>query len=176
MTLFPKNKNLIEDTFNSIKEQIKDFSSSEFHFNIPHSSSHYYGNSTMRISNSLDTLEAVNTFIAKHPQKVSPLSLIEKHYRKLAINYIKEGASPIPCSASSSSVYISEKGSVYPCTIWDNKIGELRINDYDLMKILNTGKAKETQEMARSLKCPQCWTPCEAFPSIMSNINKAILA
>jgi radical SAM protein with 4Fe4S-binding SPASM domain len=58
---------------------------------------------------------------------------------------------------------------VYPCTVFDRKLGNLRKNNYDLKKILVSEKAKKVKEEIIKEMCEQCWTPCEAHQMIVSN-------
>ncbi len=170
MTIYPKNIEHIQETFDSIKKRIKDFSPSDMHFNLPHTSPHYYGNSEMIFSPPSEAIYKVEEFINRYPHKFSGLYVVEKIYRNLAKSYIANKKTPLPCSAVMTSVYISEKGIVHPCTIWDNPMGNLKEYDYNLKALLDNKIAINARESAESLKCPQCWTPCEAFPTILSNL------
>jgi hypothetical protein len=58
---------------------------------------------------------------------------------------------------------------VFPCTIYDKKVGSLREVDYDLARIWRTADADRLQQEIWEYDCPQCWTPCEAYQSIMGN-------
>ena len=48
---------------------------------------------------------------------------IERIYRAEAMRYLAKGRTSITCSALLSTSYLSEKGEVYPCTIWDKPLG-----------------------------------------------------
>jgi MoaA/NifB/PqqE/SkfB family radical SAM enzyme len=174
MTLFPQNFKLIEETYLGIKKEIPNFLPHQMHLNLPHTSSHYYQNDKRNIDNSLEYIDQIKNFQAKYTSKINALSIIEKKYLKLAKKFIQTKKTPISCSALMSSVYISEKGEIYPCTIWDNPLGNLRDYDYDLLKLKKIKKYTQTMKMANELNCPQCWTPCEAYPSIMTKIVDVI--
>jgi RNase P subunit RPR2 len=49
-------------------------------------------------------------------------------------------------------------------------MGNLRENDYDLLKIISNEKATDLHEKIKNGQCPQCWTPCEAYQNILSNL------
>jgi radical SAM protein with 4Fe4S-binding SPASM domain len=73
------------------------------------------------------------------------------------------------CHALSASCFVDSWGNVFPCTIYDRKLGSLRDVDYDLRRIWNSDFALQTQKEIWNYDCPQCWTPCEAYQSIMGN-------
>jgi len=172
-TLYPANRLLIGATVAEIARRVPGFSARDLHLNVPHQSSHFYGNQDMRPSPMADLHQVLadhsRGFAWPHPQ-----TMVERIYRRLARRYVADAKTPLPCAAVMSSVYISEHGAVYPCTIWDKPIGSLRDSDFDLGVILASARARDTREQARTGACPQCWTPCEAFPTILANLTRAV--
>ena len=73
------------------------------------------------------------------------------------------------CHALSASCFVDSWGNVFPCTIYDRKLGSLRDVGYDLRRIWSSDLAVRTQKEIWEYDCPQCWTPCEAYQSIMGN-------
>jgi hypothetical protein len=53
--------------------------------------------------------------------------------------------------------------------MYDAKVASLRDHGYDLETIWNLPRTKQLQEEIWNYKCPQCWTPCEAYQSIFGN-------
>ena len=51
------------------------------------------------------------------------------------------------------------EGSVYPCEIWLEKLGNLRLKDYDLKKVRRDPQTKEMQSKIKDSKC-YCQWPC----------------
>ena len=47
--------------------------------------------------------------------------------------------------------------------------------DYDLGRIWRDPETREVQREIWDYKCPQCWTPCEAYQTIAGNMPKALL-
>jgi len=150
-----------------IEKTIKDsgFDIRDFHFNIFHSSFYYdiNGKSDGRFLNDIK-------YVIKNKKSIGMLSYIERIYIKHVEKYLKTGKSPFPCKALTSSCFIDPQGNVYPCTHWEMKLGNLRESDYDLKKIWNSKKAKEARKMIKKNKCPGCWTPCEAYQTILGNL------
>lgn len=177
-TVNPLNIGQFKRTFIEVKKRMKVVSLRDFHFNIYHTSTHYYGN--LNMSNEfdeyreklLDELKLINSF-----KKINPLNLIsflEKGYVKLAMKYVKNNKTPLPCKAIQSSIFIDPMGNVFPCTIFEYKLGNLRNFEYDLKKILNQKKTMEKKRLVKLLRCPNCWTPCEAYQSILGNMGRLI--
>jgi radical SAM protein with 4Fe4S-binding SPASM domain len=73
------------------------------------------------------------------------------------------------CHALRSSCFVDSWGVVFPCTIYGRELGRLREVDYDLGRIWNSEAASALQSEIWGYQCPQCWTPCEAYQSIMGN-------
>jgi sulfatase maturation enzyme AslB (radical SAM superfamily) len=173
MTLFPNNYKLIEETVLEIKNHIPDFTLNDLHLNFPHTSDHYYGNSRVNYKDRID-FNAISPILSQQKNSLLPFEVVEKIYQRKLREFINTQVTPVKCAAMSSNIYISERGEIFPCTIWNKKIGSLRESDFNLRSILNTSLAKQTLEEIKSKKCPNCWTPCEAFPSIITDLRSSI--
>ena len=96
------------------------------------------------------------------------MSYLERKYLERVPEYLETGRSPVPCAALRASVFVDSKGLVYPCSIYDRPLGSLRENDFDLGALLSTADARAAREEVIDEKCPGCWTPCEAYQSLLS--------
>jgi MoaA/NifB/PqqE/SkfB family radical SAM enzyme len=76
----------------------------------------------------------------------------------------------IPCAASKLSAYIDPYGYVYPCTMWNIKLGNIK--EMSFSDIWMSEKADYIRRTIKQGKCPNCWTPCEAQPSFLGNLEK----
>jgi sulfatase maturation enzyme AslB (radical SAM superfamily) len=101
---------------------------------------------------------------------------IERIYRAEAMEYLAKGRTSIVCAALLSTVYLSEKGEVYPCTIWNKPLGNVRTTGYALMPIIKAARRSGVRQAVAEQKCPNCWTPCEAYPAIASSPVRSLLA
>ncbi|MFP4190304.1 MAG: radical SAM protein [Candidatus Woesearchaeota archaeon] len=99
-----------------------------------------------------------------------PVKVLQRKYLKHLFEYISTKKSPLPCRAARDSFFIASDGSVYPCIIWDKKIGNLRDVGMDLNKIIQKRSLIETRNKIIHKKCPGCWTPCEANHAIMHDM------
>ncbi len=148
------------------------FSEKDFHLNIYHVSK-YYGNSPSH------GWEGDAVRIAEEMSRIKKsqglLGLLEYNYLSRVAEYIRKGKTPIPCTAVKSSVFLDPMGNLHPCTMWGKSLGNVRDFGYSILEILNQEESMETRESIKKRKCPNCWTPCEAFPSIIGSPLRLML-
>lgn len=119
------------------------------------------------------TLQAIVDDFNQHDGGLSPEKIIRRVYLKNCVRYIKNPAQRIlPCRALQTSLTIDPYGNVFPCPMWDHKIGNIREHGYDLMALWNSAERLNGRERIKKGLCPKCWTPCEAYPSIMENFYR----
>jgi hypothetical protein len=54
--------------------------------------------------------------------------------------------------------------------MFDEPIGNLRENGFDLGRIWRSRKALEVLRTVEEERCPHCWTPCEAYQTVLGNL------
>jgi MoaA/NifB/PqqE/SkfB family radical SAM enzyme len=176
MTLMEQNAHAVDATVAAIQSVIPDFKRSELHLNVGHESSHYFGNAGNPASGHHATiLEAIQEHRRKKGGRFHPVDFLEERYQGLVGKYYETGKSPLPCTALSSSCFIDPYWNLYPCSIWDEKIGNLRENGFDLQAMWDGERRKQLREDVINENCSHCWTPCEAYPTILGNLAKAVL-
>jgi len=123
-------------------------------------------------------IAAALRFAARQPKHGGSLAMraIERIYRSEALRYLAEGRTGIGCSALLSTAYLSELGEVYPCTIWDKPLGNIRDHAYALAPILDAARRAGIRKAITEARCPNCWTPCEAYPAIAASPARALAA
>jgi MoaA/NifB/PqqE/SkfB family radical SAM enzyme len=117
-------------------------------------------------------ISEVEAFRVKKKKLFNPINNLENKYLTHAKKFISTGITPIDCKSLSSSVFIDPYGNVFPCSIWDKKIGNIRDFNYDLIAVLRNNIVKELLGQIQEKKCPNCWTPCEAYQSILGSLLK----
>ena len=177
MTLLTKNAGLVEETIAAVRQVIPDFKRTELHLNIGHESGHYFDNLGQAVA--VDTSKVARA-IADHRQRnggsLHPVHFLENRYQALVPAYYETGRSPLPCSALSTSCFIDAYWNLFPCSIWDQKIGNLRESAFDLEALWNSARRLELRKDVAEENCPHCWTPCEAYPTVLSNLARAVVA
>ena len=169
-TLSDYNTQKFQEFYQEIKKEIPDIKEHDIHINLAHQSPHYYHTNQSQTSK-IDLKELERIILFKR-FSLNPINWLEKQYISYAKQFILTAKTPLPCHAIQTSCYIDSWGNVYPCTIYDKKIGSLRESEYDLAKIIKSQPAVETKKEVKELHCPNCWTPCEAYQMILSNIIK----
>ena len=165
MTLLPENHAAADETVEAAASAAPGTTAKDFHFNLGMESGHYYRNLGSGMRAPPAALEAVDRY---RRRGLSPVSLLERAYQKRVGRYLETGRSPVPCSALRASVFVDSKGIVYPCSIYDRPLGSLRENDFDLGRVLKGAEARDAREAVRADRCPGCWTPCDAYPSLLT--------
>lgn len=173
MTLQAENLGLYEQTLEAARAVVPDLHPRELHVNLAHESGHYYDNEGSEGVVSLDGARAVAELERIHKLRgtsLHPIATLERRYQKLAARYIETGKTPLPCHATSSSIFIDSTGWVRPCTIYERKIGNIRDHDYDLARLFDAAHIESLRREIRAGQCPHCWTPCEAYQTILANV------
>jgi len=81
----------------------------------------------------------------------------------------------MPCHALRSSCFIDPWGRVFPCITYSRPVGNLRDTAMDLQPIWQGHEATRIQSEIWQGKCPQCWTACEAYQSILGNLVRPLV-
>ena len=99
----------------------------------------------------------------------SPRQLLENAYLKHLDRFLVTGRTPMPCHALRASCFIDPWGVVYPCITYSRPMGRLRDTGMRLDPIWNDAGVAQVQGEIWKGECPQCWTACEAYQSIIGN-------
>jgi MoaA/NifB/PqqE/SkfB family radical SAM enzyme len=180
---------LVEETFAAVNAALRardeaPIDWSTLHLNIPHLSQHYYGNTAHKSRDGFGgeahraEIAAALQLSASKPKHCGSTTMraIERIYRAEAMRYLATGRTSIACSALLSTAYLSENGDVYPCTIWDKPLGNVRSTGFALMPIIEAARRDGVREAIAKQRCPNCWTPCEAYPAIGASPVRSLLA
>ena len=177
MTLLTKNADLVEATIAAVREVIPDFKRTELHLNIGHESGHYFDNLGQAVAvDHRRVARAIADHSARNGHGLHPVHFLENRYQALVPAYYETGRSPLPCSALSTSCFIDAYWNLFPCSIWDEKIGNLRESAFDLQALWSSPRRLELRQNVSEENCPHCWTPCEAYPTVLANLARAVIA
>jgi radical SAM protein with 4Fe4S-binding SPASM domain len=176
-TISPWNVGNFLKTYFEVKSIIKDLSLDDFHINAYHVSPHYYSNINLNFFDSKGNIQKEVEHISKLKNfiKANPVNFLDNLFLRKLAKFLKTNKTPYSCKSLTSSVFIDSFGDVYPCTIWSVRLGNLRENGYNLEKILRSEKARKLRMLIIKLKCPNCWTACEAYQTILGNILFSII-
>ena len=122
---------------------------------------------------SSDKVKAIVENVAGHIRGLSPEKILKKVYLRNCVRYIENPGKPVlPCTALQNSIVVDPYGTVFPCTMWNRGIGNIREHDYNLMALWNTNERRVIKKEIIKGQCPGCWTPCEAYQSIAENFYR----
>ena len=174
MTVFTKNADKVEATLAAIRKVIPDFKSSELHLNIGHESGHYFDNLGRMVDvDNTKVAQAVADHRKRNGGGLHPVKFLEDRYQALVPAYYETGKSPLPCSALKTSCFIDAYWNLFACSIWEEKVGNLRENAFDLRALWESDRRKMLRKDVADENCPHCWTPCEAYPTVLANLAQA---
>lgn len=170
-TISPSNVGFFEKTLEEVKKMIPEINVNDFHVNLFQVSGVYYKNLEKKVGveYTKKAQKEIDLILKLRENSINPMNMIENRYLESGKKYLRTKEMPFDCNIFKLSCFVDPFGNVYPCTIFDKKLGNLRENSFDLKKILVSEKTKKIREEIVKKKCPLCWTPCEAHQMIISN-------
>jgi radical SAM protein with 4Fe4S-binding SPASM domain len=172
MTLSTYNLGRFEETFQACARECPGLSLDDFHLNVAQKSGHYYGNAEMdaMAPDPLSARAEMRHYRERRGTTRSPRQWLENAYLKNLDEFLLTGQTPMPCHALRASCFIDPWGVVYPCITYSRPVGRLRDTGMRLDPIWNAPETAELQGEIWQGQCPQCWTACEAYQSILGNV------
>jgi MoaA/NifB/PqqE/SkfB family radical SAM enzyme len=169
MTLQPDNLDAIDSTAEAIARHRPGFGLRDLHVNFLHRSPHYFQNSGIAPCDTQRLAAVLADFVRRKGRSVDPVRTIERLYLQLSDAHLRTGRSPIACRSAEVSAYVAPDGTVYPCTIDDRPMGRLAEHDFDLARLWATAERRRLREEIAADRCPGCWTPCEAYQTLLTS-------
>ena len=175
VTLSNFNRGDLFRIYDSVKERLPWISYRDFHVNLAQESAHYYQNQGLGLPDEAEALKDMDEFLRRKGPSLHPVAWLESRYQSLLRPFYREGRSPLPCQALASSLFIDPHWQAYPCSMWDRPLGSLRDHGFDLKPIWNAAETLARRQEIVEEKCPHCWTPCEAYQTIVGNLPRALV-
>jgi MoaA/NifB/PqqE/SkfB family radical SAM enzyme len=170
MTLSAHNLDAVDRTFEACRRECPDLSPNDLHLNLAQISDHYYGNAgDAGLAPRGDAREVMRRYRATLGMPRSLSDWVERAFLKELDAFLDTGRTPMRCHALRSSCFIDPWGGVLPCITWNRPLGSLRETGMDLAPIWRSDQAAALQHEVWEGRCPQCWTACEAYQSILGN-------
>lgn len=133
------------------------------------------GKASMSPAGEREKLAAVIGLLKGRAPRWRPKGRVDRRYLDGVLRFADAPARQVvPCTALRSSVSVDALGQVHPCLMWGEPLGNLRDHDYDIVRILGGAPARAARETIEAERCPNCWTPCEAYQSILGKIMRPI--
>lgn len=163
-TLSRFNAGLLRKLLEDLNSQGLHVSVDDFVVTLAHNSPYYNNEEMGSIAPPMDKAIDELSWISSKLSKRSLLNLVPLIYLKLSSRFFK-GWRP-PCVAGSHSCFIDPFGRVYPCITVRYELADLRRDGFNLKQAFSGPRARFFRENLRP-RCPTCWTPCEAYQSIV---------
>lgn len=172
MTMSSYNVGRFAETFDALAREVPSLTIDDVHLNVAQVSGHYYDNA------GLDGVRAdagavraeLRVYRDRRGLPRSPEQMLEHVYLRYLDTFLETGRTPMPCHALRSSCFIDPWGVVYPCITYARPVGRLRDTGMRLAPIWAGAEAVTVQREIWAGQCPQCWTACEAYQSILGNV------
>jgi radical SAM protein with 4Fe4S-binding SPASM domain len=171
VTLSRHNIGQFERTFAACAHECPGLTVEDVHLNVAQQSGHYYGNDGADgFAPERDAARReMRAYRGMRGSARSPRELLENAYLDHLDRFLATGRTPMPCHALRASCFIDPWGVVYPCITYSRPIGRLRETGMRLDPIWNHEDTIAVQQEIWNGDCPQCWTACEAYQSILGN-------
>jgi Fe-coproporphyrin III synthase len=172
MTLSSYNVGRFADTFEACRRDCPGLDVSDFHLNVAQISPHYYANAGL--PGVIPSAPGVTSELRLYRRmRGLPRSLpewLEGEYLRRLEGYVETGQLPMRCHSLRSSCFIDPFGTVFPCITYSRPLGNLRDVGMNLTALWNAPETARVQAEIWQGNCPQCWTACEAYQSILGNV------
>ena len=172
MTVSSHNVGRFAETFDALARECPGLTIDDVHMNVAQVSGHYYDNAALDgVRAETDALRTeLQVYRSRRGLPRSPEQLLEHTYLRYLDSFLTTGRTPMPCHALRSSCFIDPWGVVYPCISYARPVGRLRDTGMRLAPIWQGAEATTLQKEIWQGRCPQCWTACEAYQSILGNV------
>jgi MoaA/NifB/PqqE/SkfB family radical SAM enzyme len=101
-----------------------------------------------------------------------PNDLPPKLHLGLTQRYFQTGEAPLPCVAGHASLTVDAYGKVLQCDSREDGLAFLQDHDYDISAMCRSDAFRNA--LAPLSGCRECWTPCQAYPTLMHHPAKAV--
>jgi MoaA/NifB/PqqE/SkfB family radical SAM enzyme len=171
MTLSTYNLGRFAQTFEACARECPGLTIDDMHLNVAQKSGHYYANAEMDAiaPDPASARAEMSKYREQRSATRTPRQWLERAYLEHLDEFLMTGRTPMPCHALRSSCFIDPWGVVYPCITYSRPIGRLRDTGMKLDPIWNGADGTHIQGEIWNGACPQCWTACEAYQSILGN-------
>ena len=172
VTLSSFNLGRFAETFEACARECPGLTIDDVHLNVAQVSGHYYGNDGPDAvgPDPVRVRQELTAYRKLRGRARSPKQLLENTYLAYLDEFLLTGQTPMPCHALRASCFIDPWGVVYPCITYSKPIGRLRDTGMRLDPIWNAFATARVQREIWEGQCPQCWTACEAYQSILGNV------
>jgi len=173
-TVSAGNAHALAATEAALATALPGFEARSWHWNLAIESGLFFDNGGMPDLFPPDPVAHVRAHALRRGVPRGPVDLMEAVF--LANLHGRLSGRPIGfgCQALRTSCFVSADGGVYPCHVWDRRVGSLREEGFRMDRIWASGAALAARRGAERVECGGCFTPCEAYPAIAGAPVRAV--
>lgn len=171
-TVTPFNADAVEELGRVLAREVPGFSPDEWHWNWLQISGHFFDNADLAALPGVKTGALVRHHLSRRGAPRSLVDLMELAFLLNLEFYQRGEPSKIVCQALRSTAFISPEGDLYPCHVYDRKLGSLR--GADVREVWASPEVIEARRDIERLACGGCFTPCEAYPALAGAPAQAV--
>ena len=175
MTVRGENTHLYDATVAAADAAIGHVTPRDLHVNFAQVSPHYYRNDDGSCAPFAPDRAYIDGLIRTRGLDIrKPFDAVEKVYLRLYGTFARTGRCPLPCKACDVSCFVDAAGRVYPCVSDGRSIGSLRESGYAIIPLWQSERRRALRGEIAHGRCPQCWTPCEAYQTVGGSLFAAL--
>lgn len=169
-TVTARNATCFESVGAALARAVPGFSPRRWHWNFGQTSEHFFGNGAVAGVDPEPAMPrtqqqgALTRHLRRRGVPRDLTEVMESLY--LVHSHAVRGGSGsgIPCQALRSTLFISPEGDVYPCHLWDRRLGNLRETSIDAL--WRSAQVRSARRDVEKLACGGCFSACEAYPAL----------
>ncbi|MBF0531828.1 MAG: radical SAM protein [Candidatus Omnitrophica bacterium] len=174
-TLSHSNVGQFEDTFHSLKDVYPQLRFDDISVYIFQKSSFYYDNQDMLDLDKNVRIKEINKILALDKEGCTLNNFLRRKFLQMYLTYLQTSQTPIKCQSAASTCYLDPYGTLYPCSVWNRKLFNIKETNLSLKEIWQTNEANNIYKDVLSNKCTGCWTPCDAYSAMGGSLLQTIL-
>ncbi|MFH1464524.1 MAG: radical SAM protein [Pseudomonadota bacterium] len=167
-TLTPDNAPHLERVAAALVRALPALAPSHWHVNLMTRSAHFFRNEGVPALPASEALAATRVLERLRGPPRDAFALVERAYLRALRGHLATGAAPAPCQALHASVMVGPTGTVYPCHLRNEPVGNVREAGLSLPRVLQAPPARTLRERITREGCAGCWTPCEAYHAMIA--------
>lgn len=102
-------------------------------------------------------------------------NFLRRSYLRRVPAFVRTRRCPLPCQALSTTCYLDPEGDLYPCAVFQRRLVNVRDMACDFGSLWRSREAVDLARECRELRCPSCWSPCDAFSAIGGSLPRVLM-
>ncbi|MBI5881837.1 MAG: radical SAM protein [Elusimicrobia bacterium] len=158
----------------ALKEAYPALRFDDINVNVFQRSGFYYDNLDLDGPDEGPLLEEVRRILGMDREGWSVNNFLRRSYLARVPDFLSTRRCPLPCQALSTTCYLDPAGDLYPCAVFQRKLVNVRDMEADFGELWRSKPALSLAKECRELRCPSCWSPCDAFSAIGGSLPRVL--